>query len=176
MNEYELTIDPEDCCKHNNLHAFLVYFDQTNDIQNCLVSSPLFHLPSLCEYFISQCDNINENEACETTALCNAAYSGCKEITELFISHGAKVDVRDCDNLIPLHYAAKTNSKENVEVLILHNSDVNSKTYFNEWTPIHYAAITNNMEIVELLISNGADVTAKDVNGNTVLHLSLIHI
>ncbi|EAY02302.1 hypothetical protein TVAG_275760 [Trichomonas vaginalis G3] len=35
MNEYNLSIDLSDCAEYNNLESFLVYFDQTNKIDEC---------------------------------------------------------------------------------------------------------------------------------------------
>ncbi|EAY16280.1 hypothetical protein TVAG_423330 [Trichomonas vaginalis G3] len=63
MNEYNIEIDLEDCEIYNNLESFLVYFDQTNDINECFLYSPIFNIPSLLEYFLSLGANINEKDA-----------------------------------------------------------------------------------------------------------------
>ncbi|EAY13493.1 hypothetical protein TVAG_343220 [Trichomonas vaginalis G3] len=47
MNEYNMEIILSDCASFNNLDAFLVYFDQTNEIDNCFVYSGIFNIPSL---------------------------------------------------------------------------------------------------------------------------------
>ncbi|EAX90380.1 hypothetical protein TVAG_389340 [Trichomonas vaginalis G3] len=65
MNEYNIDIDLEICGDHKNLESFLVYFDQTNDINKCFVYSPMFNIPSLTEYFISHGANINEKTIME---------------------------------------------------------------------------------------------------------------
>lgn len=47
-------------------------------------------------------------------------------------------------------------------------------TYFGEY-PLSFAAITNQYDCVRLLIENGADPNKQDSNGNTVLHMLVIH-
>jgi len=42
-------------------------------------------------------------------------------------------------------------------------------------TPLHVAAIFGQVRIVELLISAGSDLNDVDVDGNTALHLAIIH-
>ena len=48
MNEYNLEIDLECCGKYNNLESFLIYFNQTNNINHCFVYSVMFDIPSIC--------------------------------------------------------------------------------------------------------------------------------
>ncbi|KAI5517490.1 protein ubiquitination, partial [Trichomonas vaginalis G3] len=79
MNEYDLEIDLEICGLHKNLESFLVYFDQTNDINKCFVYSPIFDIPSLIEYFISFGANINEKDKDGKTTLHIAAWNNSKE-------------------------------------------------------------------------------------------------
>ncbi|EAY03874.1 ankyrin repeat protein, putative [Trichomonas vaginalis G3] len=87
MNEYNIEIDLEYCGIFNNLESFLVYFNQTNDI-----NIPLFNIPSLLEYFLSHGADINEKNKNGETALHNAARNNRKEIAELLISHGADIN------------------------------------------------------------------------------------
>ena len=70
---------------------------------------------------------------------------------------------------VPLHFAAKNNSKEIGEVLISKGAHLNAKTFQDQpnWasgrgnlTPLHIAAENNSKEIGELLISKGADINA----------------
>ena len=46
--------------------------------------------------------------------------------------------------------------------------------YLGEY-PLSYAAILNQTDCVRLLIANGASVNNQDTNGNTVLHMLIIH-
>ncbi|KAI5500068.1 protein ubiquitination [Trichomonas vaginalis G3] len=168
MNEYSLYIDLEYCAEHNNIESFLVYFDQTNDVDKCFVYSPMFNIPSFCEYFLSRCKYIN-TRVNGLTALHSTTWNNCKEIAELLISHGAYVDVKDNNKKTALHYAALNNSKEIVELLISHGSDINEKDNSGK-TALHYAAQKDYKEIVEILISHGADINEKDNSGKISLH------
>ncbi|EAX98454.1 hypothetical protein TVAG_413500 [Trichomonas vaginalis G3] len=60
MNEYNIKIDLEYCGIHNNLDSFLVYYDQTNDIDRCFIYSTVFDISSICEYFLLHGANICE--------------------------------------------------------------------------------------------------------------------
>ncbi|EAY22962.1 hypothetical protein TVAG_077090 [Trichomonas vaginalis G3] len=60
MNEYNIKILLMECGWYNNLDSFLVYFDQTNNFNECFVYSSEFNIISLCEYFLSLGANINE--------------------------------------------------------------------------------------------------------------------
>lgn len=46
--------------------------------------------------------------------------------------------------------------------------------YFGEY-PLSFAACMDQMDCYRLLIAKGADPNHKDTNGNTVLHLAVIH-
>ncbi|EAY20660.1 hypothetical protein TVAG_163560 [Trichomonas vaginalis G3] len=62
MNEYNIEINLTYWEWYNNLEAFLVYYDQTDEIDKCFVKSAVFDIPSLCEYFLSLGANINEKD------------------------------------------------------------------------------------------------------------------
>ncbi|EAX65693.1 hypothetical protein TVAG_307340, partial [Trichomonas vaginalis G3] len=53
LNEYNLEINLNYCEWYNNLESFLVYFDQTNDVNKCFLYSARLNIPSLLEYFLS---------------------------------------------------------------------------------------------------------------------------
>jgi transient receptor potential cation channel subfamily V member 5 len=49
-----------------------------------------------------------------------------------------------------------------------------SRTYWGEY-PLSFAACTGQFDIVRMLRQHKADPNARDTNGNTVLHLMVIH-
>ncbi|EAY08145.1 ankyrin repeat protein, putative [Trichomonas vaginalis G3] len=169
MNEYNLEIKLIDCKIFNNLESFLVYFDKTNDIDECFDNSIIYNIPSLCKYFISHGANINKKMSLQETAIHHAAEYNSKEAIELLISHGANINEKDEYGATALHYAAKYNSKETVELLISHGADINEKDEYGA-TALHYAAENNSKETTELLISHGANINEKDEYGATALH------
>ena len=46
--------------------------------------------------------------------------------------------------------------------------------YFGEY-PLSFAAVIEQMDCVKLLLAKGADPNRQDSNGNTVLHMLVIH-
>ncbi|EAY03876.1 ankyrin repeat protein, putative [Trichomonas vaginalis G3] len=171
MNEYNIEIDLEDCGIFNNLESFLVYFDQTNDINKCFVYTLRFNIPSLYEYFLSLGANINGKNECGQTALHIAAMYNRKEAAEFLISHGANINGKNECGQTALHIAAMYNRKEAAEFLISHGANINEKNEYGE-TALYTAAWNNSKEIAELLISHGADINEKNICGLTTLHIA----
>ncbi|EAY12721.1 hypothetical protein TVAG_117430 [Trichomonas vaginalis G3] len=171
MNEYNKFINLDCCAVHCNLDAFLVYFDQTNDVDKCFVYSVMFNIPSLCEYFLSTGANINEKDIDGKTALHIAARYNCIETVELLISHGANINEKNKDGETSLHIAANNNSKETAELLISNGANINEKND-DAGTALHIAAFENHKETVELLISHGANINEKNDYGETALHVA----
>ncbi|EAY07455.1 hypothetical protein TVAG_499410 [Trichomonas vaginalis G3] len=116
-NEHNIKIDIELCSKYSNLQSFLVYLDQTNDINTCFVYSPNFHISLLLEYFISNGADINAENKYGLTPLHQAAMNNNKETTEILISNGADINAKDKYGLTPLNIASINNNKEIVEIL-----------------------------------------------------------
>ncbi|EAY19107.1 hypothetical protein TVAG_189980 [Trichomonas vaginalis G3] len=138
MNEYNIEINLITCADYHNLQAFLVYLDQTNDINTCFAYSPYFKLSSLLEYFISNGANINAKTKYDFTALHVAAMNNFKETAEFLISKGADINAKAQNGETPLHTAFRSNSKETAEILISRGADINAKDE-EGWTPLHYA-------------------------------------
>ena len=117
MNEYNIEIDLEVCAIYKNLESFLVYFDQTNDINKCFVYSVIFNISSLIQYFISHGASINEKNKDGYTALHIATDNNYKEIVKLLISHGANIDEKTNNRETALHVAARFYKKETIKLL-----------------------------------------------------------
>ncbi|EAY21187.1 hypothetical protein TVAG_283560 [Trichomonas vaginalis G3] len=168
MNEYNISINLFDCGFYNNLESFLVYFDQTNDVNKCFVNSVMFDI-AICEYFFSLGADINAKIGNKTTALHIAARNNSRELAEYLILHGANINEKDICNHTALHIAAENNSKETAEILILHGANINEKDK-NGKTSLHIALENNSKETAKLFISYGANINEKDKNGIIALH------
>ncbi|EAX90658.1 hypothetical protein TVAG_142020 [Trichomonas vaginalis G3] len=169
MNEYNIKIDLEYCEIYKNLESFLVYFDQTNDINQCFVYSVMFNIPSLLDHFLSFDANINDKDKDGETALHMVTRKNSKEMAELLISHGANINEKDEKGRTALHIAARKNSKETAELLISHDANVNAKDKYGR-TVLLFAVRKNSKETAELLISHGANINEKNPYGKTALH------
>ncbi|EAY21040.1 ankyrin repeat protein, putative [Trichomonas vaginalis G3] len=170
-NEYDIEINLEYCGIYNNIESYLVYFDQTNDINKCFVYSPILNIPSFLVYFLSHGANINEKNEDGKTALHIAAEYNSKETAEFLISHGANINEKDNIEQTALHIAAENNSKETLEFLISHGANINEKNKYGQ-TALHFAAEYNSKVIAELLILHDANINEKNKYGQTALHFA----
>ena len=82
-------------------------------------------------------------------------YSNSKEIAELLLQNGAKVDARDKGRYTPLLLAAYHGQFEIAKLLLDNGADVNAKDE-EQSTPLHLAAYNGHAQIVELLLKHGA--------------------
>ncbi|EAY01415.1 hypothetical protein TVAG_230190 [Trichomonas vaginalis G3] len=169
MNEYNIEINLFYCETFKNLEAFLVYLDQTKDVNKCLFYSSIFNIQSFFEYLLSLGANINEQYDLGRTALHMATLNNRKEMVEILISKGANINEQTNYGETTLHFAAENNYKEIVEFLISHGAKINEKD-INGATALHKAAGNNCKGIVEFLISHGAKINEKDHNGMSILY------
>ncbi len=72
----------------------------------------------------------------------------------------------------PLHYAAKSNSKNAAESLIRKGASINLKCTIMENTPLHVAAACNSVDVAQILIDNGCNVDEQNKNLETPLFLA----
>ncbi|EAY13460.1 hypothetical protein TVAG_206280 [Trichomonas vaginalis G3] len=164
MNEFSLKIDLVNCIRFNNLEAFLVYFDQTNDFNRCLDASMKFKITSLCIFF-SHCANVDP-------VLHIATRNHDKELVELLLSHGVNLNEKDKDGDTALNIAACNGYKDIAELLLSHGANIHEKDKYGNMA-LHIATYHKDKEIVELLLSHGANINEKDICGETALHIAL---
>jgi ankyrin repeat protein len=79
-----------------------------------------------------------------------AAYWGRKEIAELFIAKGAKVNAKNDAGETSLHQAAYSGKTDVVELLIAKGADVNAKSKAGH-TPLFWAISNHNNEVADLI-------------------------
>ncbi|VDM25430.1 unnamed protein product [Toxocara canis] len=70
--------------------------------------------------------------------------------------------------------ASRTDSLEHEWVDLVQNSRFTGRMYWGEY-PLSFAACTNQHDCFRLLRACNADPNMRDTNGNTVLHLAVIH-
>ncbi|EAY21703.1 ankyrin repeat protein, putative [Trichomonas vaginalis G3] len=169
MNEYNLDVKINNCPKFKNLESLFVYFDKTNDINNCFAYSAMFNIPSLCEYFLSLGADIHAINDDGQTALFGAASNNSYETAKFLLSQGADTNEKNRIEMTALHISAKNNYKELVKLLISHGANVDEKTPDGR-TPLHLAIKNNCTETIELLLSLGANINEKNICGTTVIH------
>ncbi|EAY21237.1 hypothetical protein TVAG_166120 [Trichomonas vaginalis G3] len=166
----------------------------------CFIYSACFNIPSLCEYFISLGTNIIVKDGRE--ALYNAVKYNNKEVVECLLSHGANFYKRQKHQTPILYYAIITNkNKEMAELLISHGANIDERdndgetifdiafkefeknryivellislgAHFNPNFYLINAASSNNLEKIKFLASYNIDLNAKNLRGETSLHIA----
>ncbi|RLC34234.1 hypothetical protein DRH14_03425 [Candidatus Shapirobacteria bacterium] len=120
-----------------------------------------------------------------------------REIIELLIGHGARINLhdavlledmncvkdlldkgvdvnaQDCIQMTALHHAVNNDQLQMIELLLQESADINIVDGQN-WTAIHYASFGGNDEILKLLLSqDNIDLTIKAQNGMTALDMAI---
>ncbi|KAK6756156.1 hypothetical protein RB195_014506 [Necator americanus] len=70
--------------------------------------------------------------------------------------------------------SSRTDSLEHEYVDLTENTNYTGTMYFGEY-PLSFAVCMNQPDLFRLLIARKANLNAQDTNGNTVLHLCVIH-
>ncbi|XP_043936604.1 B-cell lymphoma 3 protein isoform X2 [Protopterus annectens] len=93
--------------------------------------------------------------------------SGNKEIVNLLLEHGARIDVVDSKSgRTPLIHAVEKDDLEMVNLLIEHSANVNLQTFSGN-TALHSASGRGLLDIVRVLLKNGADTSIKNYHNDT---------
>lgn len=103
------------------------------------------------------------------TGLQTSSYHGHREIVELLLKLGSKVDIADADNDTALHYACFGNQPEIIEILIKFNSNLNSLNK-NLCSPLHVAVNKLFSKCVRVLLNHNCQINIQDSYGDTPIH------
>ncbi|RFU80617.1 natch and ankyrin domain [Trichoderma arundinaceum] len=91
------------------------------------------------------------------TPLSWAVHRGHRDMVELLLDHGARVNVKDRSDLTALHVAITGQHKDIVSVLIDRGAHLESKSEHGD-TPLIRAIQANSREIIQTLLEHGARV------------------
>ncbi|EAY13222.1 hypothetical protein TVAG_097920 [Trichomonas vaginalis G3] len=153
----------------------------------------------LVELLVSHGADINFTIQNIFTPLQYGALFNNKKVVETLISHGANINDKTTESgRTAIHYTALFNLIEMEQFLISRGANIkitdkygnnaivwallyNYKYYLNyrlEIFPIYFKDSfkfeSNNKDLIELLISNGVNVNAKNIHGNTPLHIAAL--
>lgn len=104
------------------------------------------------------------------TSLSIAASKGLGEICSLLLSFGASACIADQEGFMPLHWAAREQRVDVVEILTTGSliTAVDSRAK-GQVTPLHIAAARGSCDVCRVLIERGANIEATDADGKTAL-------
>ncbi|GBL81153.1 Serine/threonine-protein phosphatase 6 regulatory ankyrin repeat subunit B [Araneus ventricosus] len=106
--------------------------------------------------------------------LFSAIYYGFYDIVEILLQNEKfKVNKPMCNDITPLHLAAKLGHRVIVETLITKGADVNAVTAIDKTTPLHNAASEGAVEVVKILLRKKAKMNARSFDGSTPLHFAV---
>ena len=89
------------------------------------------------------------------------------------IQYGADINARDLDDETLLHFASRYSTQEIVEFLLKLNQISVNATNKDQATPLMFACWDGGrLDNMKTLIQYGADINARDINGETLLHLA----
>ncbi|ETV94300.1 hypothetical protein, variant [Aphanomyces invadans] len=111
------------------------------------------------------------------TALHWAAISGSAACVLRLLAHKANPEAKDRDGRTPLHWAARNNHLEVVQVLLM-QGQANPNTLDYDGSPVLYFAAGAegvSAKVVSALVEAGANLAYTDAQGNTPLHIALIN-
>ena len=116
--------------------------------------------------------SMNSKHGNGITALHVAAYKGFKEIAEVLLKRGCRIDSKIRCDITPLHIAAQRGHLEIVKVLVKFGACIDSKDEYGA-TALHIACKKGHTQIVKALLEYGSDVTITNGDNDTALNLAV---
>lgn len=106
------------------------------------------------------------------TPLHIAAVQGQTGIIKYLLANGASTKVQDNTGTTPLHEAVRYGHLDVVKLLIEHGANVNATDSLGKTPLLLIIPKENQNEIYNELLNKRADATAKDLYGDTALHIA----
>ncbi|EAY11610.1 hypothetical protein TVAG_081820 [Trichomonas vaginalis G3] len=174
MNEHNIPIDINMCIYYDNIQAFLIHFDQSNDMERFIIGTidlllcyPRFNLSVITKIVFSLLPKIMDKKY---QGLLNSAKA-------ILFNEFDDVDFNFIDDYVKtfLHYVAEYFHWSNNVVLyyneesILNNQDNEGKT------ALHYATISDNIDFLDQLKFYEINTETQDNEGKTALHYAVMN-
>ena len=157
--------------KNSGIVAFLVQHGAKTNVPNLFIEAiKNNNTDEVLKFINNGADlNLHFNIPCEYTPLMVAAQYDSKEVAELLIEHGARVNrciEVDNDHYYPLSAAAEYNAKNVAEVLLNHGAitdTIEEGEGYEFLRPIDYAIKNNSIGFVEVYLNHGYEIDGFNV-------------
>lgn len=127
--------------------------------------------PAAVKFLLQAGIPVDEDSA-NGTPLILAAKHGHAGCAEILLQAGASTEMR-CDGCTALYFAAESDFKESVCLLLLHGASANTDSLFTGETVLETAIKKNNQDVVRLLLLGGADTEQLNAAGLTPYQVAL---
>lgn len=124
------------------------------------------------QYLVEAGADTNQPDKCGYTPAHYAAYMSNCDILEYLWENDCDFTKQATNGCLSIHVAARFGIPECVQWLADHDVNVNACDCDMN-TPLLSACGSNNPDIISCLIDSGADPMARDVHGNTAIHIAL---
>ncbi|PQJ11106.1 hypothetical protein CJD36_014150 [Flavipsychrobacter stenotrophus] len=122
----------------------------------------------------ADCNAKAEGSAEKLTVLIMSSANGCKEVVQLLVTAGAKVDQPDSAGMTALMWASKHGNSDIIEILLRKGADVDRKSETG-YTPLLYATEHGQLGTIRILLARGAVVECKDKQNTTPIMIAAQH-
>lgn len=102
----------------------------------------------------------------------DAAQAGDVAQVRALLQQGADANAAQADGLTALHWAAMSNNRQIVDLLLYAGATVRPLTRVGGYTPLHLAARAGHEDVVGALLAGGANANAFTTTGVTAMHFA----
>ena len=142
-----------------------------NGLQNVVHLSASCEFESIINYLLSLDLDLNQRDFYgDTPIMVFIKYKS--KFSKNLVAKNIDVNIRSCDNDLPLHKAIQNNSLDLVSLLINSNSQINTLVSPTGTTPLIASILSKNILIIEKLLNSEADPNFPDSKLRTPLHIA----
>jgi ankyrin repeat protein len=133
---------------------------------------------------LDHCVDVDVRGDDDRTPLHLAVHQALLEVIRTLIERHANVNARDSNDQTPLHitdagfWDTRFDDRylDVVQYLLDHGADVDAQANIEDSTPLHIASWYGGIKVARLLLEHGAKINARNKEGCTPLHRSLIEL
>ncbi|EAY19953.1 ankyrin repeat protein, putative [Trichomonas vaginalis G3] len=170
MNQHNIPIDVNQCINYENIQAFFIHYDQSNDIEGFIAKT--------CYLIVDQKTIFSALYKITFSLLpkiLDKKYQGLLNSAKAiliydFDSHDVDFNFIDDNGKTILHHAAEHFHFEWCDYIFDNLGPIVNKQDNEGKTALHYAAINDNIEFLNELLYNNINSEIRDDEGKTALH------